>query len=105
VDCIKIPSSHLSRQTLQGKVYTATQHGLYLLKAGEDVAQPAHFVRFGDLIDRFFGLTVTGSTVYAISEDGAYSLDPATAGFNRIGSGGGRSFPLGLIRDGFFSLP
>jgi len=55
----------------QGKVYTATQHGLYLLKAGEDVAQPAHFVRFGDLIDRFFGLTVTGSTVYAISEDAA----------------------------------
>jgi signal transduction histidine kinase/CheY-like chemotaxis protein len=77
----------------QGKVYTATQHGLYLLKAGEDVAHPAHFVRFGDLTDRFFGLTVTGSTVYAISEDGAYSLDPATAEFNRIGSGGGTIVP------------
>jgi signal transduction histidine kinase/ActR/RegA family two-component response regulator/streptogramin lyase len=77
----------------QGKVYTATQHGLYLLKAGEDAAHPAHFVRFGDLTDRFFGLTVTGSTVYAISEDGAYSLDPATAGFNRIGSGGGTILP------------
>src|ERR1700733_14620229 len=77
----------------QGKVYTATQHGLYLLKAGEDVAQAAHFVRFGDLTDRFFGLTVTGSAVYAISEDGAYSLDPATAKFNRIGAGGGTIVP------------
>src|SRR3984957_4333331 len=77
----------------QGKVYTATQHGLYLLKAGEDVAQSAHFVRFGDLTDRFFGLTVTASTVYAISEDGAYSLDPATGGFDRIGSGGGTIVP------------
>lgn len=89
----------------QGKVYTATQHGLYLLKAGEDLAQPAHFVRFGDLTDRFFGLTVTASTIYAISEDGAYALDPATAGFNRIGAGGERSFPLGLIPDEFISLP
>jgi signal transduction histidine kinase/CheY-like chemotaxis protein/streptogramin lyase len=77
----------------QGKVYTATQHGLYLLKAGEDVAQSAHFVRFGDLTDRFFGLTVTALTVYATSEDGAYSLDPATGGFNRIGSGGGTIVP------------
>jgi signal transduction histidine kinase/CheY-like chemotaxis protein len=77
----------------QGKVCTATQHGLYVLKADEDVAQPAHFVRFGDLNDRFFGLTVNNSTVYAISEDGAYSLDPATARFNRIGSGGGTILP------------
>jgi signal transduction histidine kinase/CheY-like chemotaxis protein/streptogramin lyase len=77
----------------QGKVYTATQHGLYVLKPGEDVSQPAHFVRFSDLNDRFFGLTVDGSTVYAISEDGAYSLDPATARSTRIGSGGGTILP------------
>jgi signal transduction histidine kinase/CheY-like chemotaxis protein len=77
----------------QGKVYTATQHGLYVLKAGEDVSQSAHFVRFSDLNDRFFGLTVTGSTVYAIGEDGAYSLDPATARSTRIGSGGGTILP------------
>ncbi len=77
----------------QGKVCTATQHGLYVLKADEDVGQSARFVRFGDLNDRFFGLTVNNSAVYAISEDGAYSLDPATARFNRIGSGGGTILP------------
>jgi signal transduction histidine kinase/ActR/RegA family two-component response regulator len=77
----------------QGKVYTATQHGLYVLKASDDVSQPAHFVRFGDLNERFFGLTVTGSAVYAIGESGAYSLDPATAKSTRIGSGGGTILP------------
>jgi signal transduction histidine kinase/CheY-like chemotaxis protein len=77
----------------QGKVYTATQHGLYVLKASEEVSQPAHFIRFGDLNDRFFGLSVTDSTVYAISEGGAYSLDPATARSTRIGSGGGTILP------------
>ncbi|HYZ75494.1 MAG TPA: ATP-binding protein, partial [Chthoniobacterales bacterium] len=77
----------------QGKVYTATQHGLYVLKASEDVSEPAHFVRFGDLNDRFFGLTVTASTVYAIGEGGAYSLDPATARSSRIGPEGGTILP------------
>ena len=77
----------------QGKVYTATQHGLYVRKASEDVSQPAHFVRFGDLNDRFFELVVTGSAVYAISEGGAYSLDPAIARSTRIGSGGGMILP------------
>ena len=77
----------------QGKVYAATQHGLYVLKASEEVSQPAHFVRFGDLNDRFFGLSVTDSMVYGISEGGAYSLDPATARSTRIGSGGGTILP------------
>ena len=77
----------------QRKVYAATQHGLYVLKASEDVSHPAHFVRLGDLNDRFFGLVVTGSAVYAISEGGAYSLDPATARLIRIGSGGGTILP------------
>jgi signal transduction histidine kinase/CheY-like chemotaxis protein len=77
----------------QGKVCTATEHGLDVLKADEDVAQPAHFVRFGDLNDRLFGLTVSDSTVYAISEEGAYSLNPATTKFNRIGPGGGTILP------------
>jgi signal transduction histidine kinase/CheY-like chemotaxis protein len=77
----------------EGKVYTATQHGLYVLKASEDVSQPTYFVRFGDLNDRFFGLTVTASTVYGIGEGGAYSLDPATARSTRIGSGGGTILP------------
>jgi signal transduction histidine kinase/CheY-like chemotaxis protein/streptogramin lyase len=77
----------------QGKVCIATQRGLYVLKANEDVAQSARFVQFGDLNDRFFGLTVNNSTVYAISEDGAYSFDPATARLNRIGSGGGTILP------------
>jgi signal transduction histidine kinase/ActR/RegA family two-component response regulator len=77
----------------QGKVYAATQVGLYVLKASEEVSQPARFVRFGDLNERFFGLTVKASTVYAISEGGAYSLDPETAGSTRIGSGGGTILP------------
>jgi signal transduction histidine kinase/CheY-like chemotaxis protein len=77
----------------QGKVYAATQHGLYVLKASEGVSQPAHFVRFGDLNDRFYELVVTGSSVYAISEGGAYSLDPAIARSTRIGSGGGTILP------------
>ncbi|MBV8815633.1 MAG: response regulator [Verrucomicrobia bacterium] len=77
----------------QGKVYTATQHGLYVLKASDDVSQGAHFVRFGDLNERFFGLTVTGSAVYAIGENAAYSLDPATAKSTRIGLSGGTILP------------
>ncbi|MBV9878269.1 MAG: response regulator [Verrucomicrobia bacterium] len=77
----------------QGKVYAATQHGLYVLKASEQVSQPAHFVRVGDLNDRFFGLSVNASTVYAISEAGAYSFDPATARLTRIGSDGGAILP------------
>src|SRR5258708_2021697 len=70
----------------QGKVYTATQHGVYVLKA--DGSEAAHFVRFGDRNDRFFGMTVSGSTAFAMSEFGAYSLDPASSRLNRIGSGG-----------------
>ncbi|MBV9731783.1 MAG: hypothetical protein JO275_03340, partial [Verrucomicrobia bacterium] len=77
----------------QGKVYAATQHGLYVLKASEEGSQPAHFVRLGALNDRFFGLSVNSSTVYAISEVGAYSFDPATARSTRIGSGGGTILP------------
>jgi signal transduction histidine kinase/CheY-like chemotaxis protein len=57
------------------------------------VTQSAHFVRFGGLSDRFFGLTVGGSTAYAISEEGAYSLDPPNATLNRIGAGGGTILP------------
>jgi signal transduction histidine kinase/ActR/RegA family two-component response regulator len=78
----------------QGRVCTATEHGLYVLKTDEDVGQPAHFVPFGDLNDRFFGLTVSDSTVYAISENGAYSFNPAIAKFDRIGPGGGTILPL-----------
>jgi signal transduction histidine kinase/CheY-like chemotaxis protein len=77
----------------EGKVYAATQHGLYVLKPSEDVSHATRFVRFGDLNDRFFGLSVTDSMVYAISEGGAYSLDPATAKSTRIGSGGGTILP------------
>jgi hypothetical protein len=77
----------------QGKVCTATEHRLYILKTDEDVAQPAHFVPFGGLNDRFFGLTVSDSTTYAVSEEGAYSLNPVTAKFNRIGPGGGTILP------------
>jgi len=77
----------------QGEIYTATQHGVYVLKASKDAAQSDHFVRFGDLNDRFFGLTASDSTAYAISENGAYSLNPASSRLDRIGSGGAAIIP------------
>jgi len=73
----------------QGKIYTATQRGVYVLRPAEDTSQSAYFFRFGERNDRFFGLTVTGSAAFAISDLGAYVLDPANARLDQIGSGGG----------------
>jgi hypothetical protein len=52
----------------QGKIYTTTQHGFYVLKAAEDPSESPHFLRFGDLQERFFGIAVNGSTACAISD-------------------------------------
>jgi ligand-binding sensor domain-containing protein len=38
----------------QGKVYAATQHGVYILTGAEEGAGASHFVRFGDRSERFF---------------------------------------------------
>jgi signal transduction histidine kinase/CheY-like chemotaxis protein/ligand-binding sensor domain-containing protein len=73
----------------QGKIYTATQRGVYVLRPAEDTSQSAHFFRFGERNDRFFGLTITGSRAFAISELGAYALNPVNTRLERIGSGGG----------------
>jgi signal transduction histidine kinase len=72
----------------QGKIYTTTQHGVYVLKAAEDASESPHFFRFGDLHDRFFGIAVNGSTAFAISDLGTYSLDAASSKLQRIGPGG-----------------
>jgi signal transduction histidine kinase/CheY-like chemotaxis protein len=72
----------------QGKIYAATQHGVYVLTASEDGFDAAHFVPFGDRNDRFFWMTISDSAAFAIGESGAYSLDPASSNLNRIGSGG-----------------
>jgi signal transduction histidine kinase/ActR/RegA family two-component response regulator len=72
----------------QGKIYTTTQHGVYVLKAAEDASESPHFIRFGDLHDRFFGIAVNGSTAFAISDLGTYSLDAASSKLQRIGPGG-----------------
>ncbi len=32
----------------QGKIYAATQHGIYVLSAGQDASVPSHFLRFGE---------------------------------------------------------
>jgi signal transduction histidine kinase/CheY-like chemotaxis protein len=72
----------------QGKIYTATQHGVYVLKAAEDASESPHFLRFEDRHDRFFGIAVSGSTAFAISDLATYSLDLASSRFTRIGSGG-----------------
>ena len=70
-----------------GKIYAATQHGLYVLKATEDASESPHFVPFGDRTERFFGITVNNSTVLACSETATYSLDLASSSLDRIGSG------------------
>jgi signal transduction histidine kinase/CheY-like chemotaxis protein len=69
----------------QGKVYAATQHGVYVLKT--DGSEATHFVPFGDRNERFFGMTVSGSTAFACSNFGTYSLDSASSKLNRIGPG------------------
>jgi signal transduction histidine kinase/CheY-like chemotaxis protein len=70
----------------QGKVYAATQHGIYVLRNG--ASEAPKFSQFGDRSDRFFGITVSGSTAIALSELGAYSLDAASSRFNQIAAGG-----------------
>jgi signal transduction histidine kinase/CheY-like chemotaxis protein len=86
----------------QGKIYTATQHGVYVLRPAEDVSKSALFFRLGERDDRFFGLTVDGSTAFAISEMGAYILDPANSRLERIGSGGVMIVPSAIDRNRLF---
>jgi signal transduction histidine kinase/ActR/RegA family two-component response regulator len=69
----------------QGEIYAATQHGVYVLKAAGDASESPHFVRFGDRTDRFFGIAIGGSTAFAVSDIGAYSLDVANSRFAPIG--------------------
>jgi signal transduction histidine kinase/CheY-like chemotaxis protein len=77
----------------QGKIYTATQDGVYVLKAAEDAAESPHFVPFGDLNDRFFGIAVNGASAYAFSDLATYSLDLASFSLDRIGSGAASVYP------------
>ncbi|HEX4201231.1 MAG TPA: histidine kinase dimerization/phospho-acceptor domain-containing protein, partial [Chthoniobacterales bacterium] len=72
----------------QGKIYTTTQHGVYVLKAAEDASESPHFFRFGDLHDRFFGIAVNGSAAFAMSDLSTYSLDVASSKLQSIGPGG-----------------
>jgi signal transduction histidine kinase/ActR/RegA family two-component response regulator len=72
----------------QGKVYAATQHGVYVLTGTEEGSEAVHFVRFGDENDRLFWMAISGSTAFVIGESGAYSLDPESSRLDRIGSGG-----------------
>jgi signal transduction histidine kinase/ActR/RegA family two-component response regulator len=86
----------------QGEIYTATQHGVYVLRPAENATQSAHFFRLGERDDRFFGLTVDGSAAFAISEMGAYALDPANSRLERIGSGGVMVVPSAIDRNRLF---
>src|SRR5258707_786599 len=72
----------------QGKIYAATQHGVYVLKAAQDASESSQFLRFGDQSDRFFGITVSGPTAFAISDLATYSLDVASSRLEPIGSAG-----------------
>jgi signal transduction histidine kinase/CheY-like chemotaxis protein/ligand-binding sensor domain-containing protein len=71
----------------QGKVYTATQHGVYVLQTAQDGSEATRFVPFGDRQERFYGMRVSGSMAFALSGSGTYSLDPASSRLDRIGSG------------------
>jgi signal transduction histidine kinase/CheY-like chemotaxis protein/ligand-binding sensor domain-containing protein len=86
----------------QGKIYTATQRGVYVLTPAEDASQSAHFFRFGERNDRFFGLRVSGAAAFAISELGTYALDPANSRLQRIGSGGVMIVPSAIERNRLF---
>jgi signal transduction histidine kinase/CheY-like chemotaxis protein len=77
----------------QGKIYTTTQHGVYVLKAAEDALEFPHFVPLGDRNDRFFGITINGASAYAFSDSGTYSLDLARSSLDRIGSGAASIYP------------
>ena len=71
----------------QGRIYTTTQHGVFVLKAAEEPQDSSHFLRFGDRTDRFLGIALSGLNAFAISDTETYSLDVAGSGFERIGSG------------------
>jgi signal transduction histidine kinase/streptogramin lyase len=92
----------------QGKVYAATQHGVYFL-SNDALSGVPHFVRFGDRNDRAFGITVSASTLIVLSESGAYALDARSSGMNPIGSAGitikpSRSDPMRVFLDTWSGL-
>src|SRR5260221_88116 len=72
----------------QGKIYAATEHGVYVLKAAKEGTESYHFLRFGDRSDRCYGITVSGPTAFAISDLATYSLDVASSRLEPIGSAG-----------------
>jgi signal transduction histidine kinase/ActR/RegA family two-component response regulator len=71
----------------RGKIYTATQHGVFVLSVSEDASDCCHFVRFGDRTDRFFDLALGGSSAFAVSDTDAYLLGAPDPGLKRIGPG------------------
>jgi signal transduction histidine kinase/ActR/RegA family two-component response regulator len=76
-----------------GGVYTATQNGIYVLKAAEGAAVPPHFLPFGDRNDRFFGIAINGANAFACSEAATYSLNLASSSLDPIGSGAASVYP------------
>jgi signal transduction histidine kinase/ActR/RegA family two-component response regulator len=86
----------------QGKIYTATQHGVYVLRPAEDATPSTHFFRVGERDERFYGLTVDGSAAFAISEMGAFVVDRAGSRLERIGSGGVMVVPSAIDRNRLF---
>jgi hypothetical protein len=71
----------------RGRIYTTTQHGIFVLSAGEDATESCRFIRFGDRTDRFLDLVVSGANVFAASDTSAYSLGAADSGVETIGPG------------------
>ena len=71
----------------RGRIYAATQHGVFVLSAAEDASDSCHFIRLGDRTDRFLDTVVSGLNAFAVSDTDAYSLGVADSGLKRIGPG------------------
>jgi len=75
------------------RIYTATQHGIFVLSAAGEASDGSHFVRFGDRTDRFLDMVVSGENAFAVSDTDAYSLGGADSGLRRIGPGASSIVP------------
>jgi signal transduction histidine kinase/CheY-like chemotaxis protein len=71
----------------QGKVYTGTGHGVYVLSAGEASGEAPHFIPFGNRNERIYGIQLNRSNAFACSSSGLYSINSATSTLDRVASG------------------
>jgi signal transduction histidine kinase/CheY-like chemotaxis protein len=86
----------------QGKIYTSTGHGVYVLQTAAESGQAPSFMPFGDRNERMYGIAPTNSTAFAFSNSGTYALNSTTSKLDRIGSGANVIFPSEIDPDRIF---